>query len=675
MEGCENRLSDLVVQYLLEPSILPKPAEFQDSTVDLVINGQKFRDFLQLDSVKTFLCSLLQNTANKEQIIAENMNFSYCVGISALQLFLCINWLGEEALNNSHDTSVPGNLVTELLGDGDCLVTNARNPELLLAAKMILLDSAAAGGDSLAVLTWALRCCHVLASVLEERSDVLLAQAAEIVTRGQQLQTEAQPAVRTLFYLQVARHHCQHYRVKEAQAASDTAAACVGLSLAETGALGRRTKHQVKDVAQFCLDLETSAGSGREELLRLDRETLARDVKLEDELRLESVQYKDRERGARESEVRLSGLQQAVLLSKYSCKMESVAVVDSLASEEISPYLAPVLSSPQAWALHLASLLARSKLEAKESRTVERSLAQMETCVEAVKVAGQADRLRLVHVSTLPPLWEVERSLGKLLLSLGLTKAGLEVFLRLELWEEVIVCYSLLELRHKAAEVIRERLEARETARLWCLLGDATDDLDCYHTALKLSNNRSARAHRSIGLHYYFQKDYKVGISWFEKSLELSSCQPLLILRLAFSAMETENWELAAKSYRNYCSYEMDNFEAWNNLANCYVKLGEKERAWRVLQEAVRCDFDNWKVWDNLMVISVDIGAFNDAIRSYTRILDIKQTHVDNQVLNILGRAILENITDIEGNEAGKLKDKFQKFLARLTVAMSKVLK
>ena len=52
---------------------------------------------------------------------------------------------------------------------------------------------------------------------------------------------------------------------------------------------------------------------------------------------------------------------------------------------------------------------------------------------------------------------------------------------------------------------------------------------------------------------------------------------------------------------------EMDNFEAWNNLANCYVKLGQKERAWRVLQESVRCDFENWKVWDNLMVISVSI--------------------------------------------------------------------
>ena len=116
----------------------------------------------------------------------------------------------------------------------------------------------------------------------------------------------------------------------------------------------------------------------------------------------------------------------------------------------------------------------------------------------------------------------------------------------------------------------------------------------------------------------------------------------------------------------------MDNFEAWNNLANCYIKLGQKERAWRVLQEAVRCDFDNWKVWDNLMVISLDIGAFNEVIRSYNRILDIKQVHIDNQVLNIIAKAVLDNMTDFEGNPAGKLKDKLQKFLARLTLAMPK---
>ena len=50
-----------------------------------------------------------------------------------------------------------------------------------------------------------------------------------------------------------------------------------------------------------------------------------------------------------------------------------------------------------------------------------------------------------------------------------------------------------------------------------------------------------------------------------------------------------------------------------------------------MLQEAVRCDFDNWKVWDNLLVISTDLGAFDESLRSFNRILDIKQTHSDDQ--------------------------------------------
>ena len=71
--------------------------------------------------------------------------------------------------------------------------------------------------------------------------------------------------------------------------------------------------------------------------------------------------------------------------------------------------------------------------------------------------------------------------------------------------------------------------------------------------------------------------------------------------------MELEMWELGAQSYRSYCSFEMDSFEAWNNLAKCYIKLDMKERAWRVLQEALRCDYDGWSIWNNLMVIATDI--------------------------------------------------------------------
>jgi len=336
----------------------------------------------------------------------------------------------------------------------------------------------------------------------------------------------------------------------------------------------------------------------------------------------------------------------------------------------VLPYLRPLVDHPRSWAIHTTALLTRSRIESSAGRTVERALAQVESVVEHLRTVGySARRLELVHSSHLPPSWEVERQLGKQLLGLGQVKTALDIYLRLEQWEEVIACYTHLQLRHKAEEVIRARLEEKETARLWCLLGDATDDLSCYHRALELSQGRSARAHRSLGAHFYHHKDWRAAIPWLQKSIERSSFQPQTLLRLSYSAMEVEDWQLAAKTYRAYCALEQDSFEAWNNLARCYVHLEQKERAWRVLQEAVRCDFDNWKVWDNMMVIATDIGQFEDVIRSYNRVLDIKKTHVDQEVLGILVRAVVGDVEDFGGQGSARLRPALLKLLGRLTVA------
>ena len=49
------------------------------------------------------------------------------------------------------------------------------------------------------------------------------------------------------------------------------------------------------------------------------------------------------------------------------------------------------------------------------------------------------------------------------------------------------------------------------------------------------------------------------------------------------------------------------------------------------------------------MVISVDLGAFDEAIRAYNRILDIKQTHMDEQVLQIMAESAISGIKDSAG--------------------------
>lgn len=40
--------------------------------------------------------------------------------------------------------------------------------------------------------------------------------------------------------------------------------------------------------------------------------------------------------------------------------------------------------------------------------------------------------------------------------------------------------------------------------------------------------------------------------------------------------------------------------------------MGQKDRAWKALQEAVKCNYDNWKVWDNLMAVSTDCADFEE---------------------------------------------------------------
>ncbi|KAK1392510.1 Zinc finger MYM-type protein [Heracleum sosnowskyi] len=65
----------------------------------------------------------------------------------------------------------------------------------------------------------------------------------------------------------------------------------------------------------------------------------------------------------------------------------------------------------------------------------------------------------------------------------------------LELWDTAIYSYCLLEKKASTMELIKKRLAERPSdSRLWCSLGDVTNDDACYEKALEVSENRSARA-------------------------------------------------------------------------------------------------------------------------------------------------------------------------------------
>jgi hypothetical protein len=76
--------------------------------------------------------------------------------------------------------------------------------------------------------------------------DALLAAHTEQQQLPPQLaaHTEQQQLV-ALFHLETARFHTLFHEVREMVRATEEAAACAGLSVKDTGALGKRTKYQV----------------------------------------------------------------------------------------------------------------------------------------------------------------------------------------------------------------------------------------------------------------------------------------------------------------------------------------------------------------------------------------------------------------------------------------------
>lgn len=45
------------------------------------------------------------------------------------------------------------------------------------------------------------------------------------------------------------------------------------------------------------------------------------------------------------------------------------------------------------------------------------------------------------------------------------------------------------------------------------------------------------------------------------------------------------------------------------------MKLGQKNRAWKSLQEALKWDYENWRVWENFLVVSLDCAVMDEVCR------------------------------------------------------------
>ncbi|ORY47759.1 hypothetical protein BCR33DRAFT_753380 [Rhizoclosmatium globosum] len=378
-------------------------------------------------------------------------------------------------------------------------------------------------------------------SILETAVHVEKSLESEYFTQQQDLRIVAE--LRARFYLELGFVHHYYERNAKALAEFTRAQKATQLVWKLTGALGKRTKFQTFDVTQLVVIAESKdlhASAGQQPAVAETTTAMPETLALNDDTLLETIDYTDLE--SKGGNLRI--IDQCILLA-MCLNIKNENPTDGLTTEQMKPFVSRVLENPNNWMVHTMGLLLRSRLEAAKSRTTERSVLQLQAIVDQMAVeqdSTPSERLNHIYSIFIPSKWELESELADRLVSIGVVKSALEIFERLELWDNVVS-------NSKAEQIVRKQLESTpDSPKLHCLLGDITRDSKHYYEAWSISNQRYARAMRSLGS-YYFRRVISLKCQVLRFGTPINPLFENSWFVMGCAALRAEDWNTAQRAF------------------------------------------------------------------------------------------------------------------------------
>lgn len=325
----------------------------------------------------------------------------------------------------------------------------------------------------------------------------------------------------------------------------------------------------------------------------------------------------------------------AIILLATASSITNTSPTDGLTREETLPYAERVISGGSSnWQVYTQALLVRSRIEGYRSRTIERGVLQLQAVVDQVvaetstfeaskgdaasatvhsttflpqskssKTASASERLRYIHQLASPPRWKLESELADRWVSLGGLRTALEIYERLQMWAEVALCWAANDREDKARKIIRRQLYnsvittstnkllednedndvgdyrierdplPADAPRLFCILGDLETSTATYERAWEISNQRYARAQRSLGKYYSINGEPERAGTAYARSLKVNPQNHAIWFALGCIRLQQEDWISAVNAFGRAVQIEDTDAESWSNLAVASLKL------------------------------------------------------------------------------------------------------
>lgn len=431
----------------------------------------------------------------------------------------------------------------------------------------------------------------------------------------------------------------------------------LGLEVSVGGALGTRTVHQQDPKSQLVLNFKRIFDRREAQQLYIESSVLDEILNPNPNSNSNFLSSNDilphpHLISETESPSLLTPLEQAAVLALAAHKRKT-SPKDAIQPWELSAYTDTVLQQDRSeFIVRAVAFLQVARFELSRSRTKERGLAALERLASALthnlgSSVSQLKRMRGVFSVWFPVHVTLKKELGEAYVSLGMVGEAMHLFEQLELWDELIVCYRLLDQKVAAEQLIRKRLESTPNdPKLWCGLGDLTLDDEYYRRAWEVSGQKSARAQRSLARSAMRSGDYQTAQEHWEKAVSIS---PLFSgetwFSLGWCCIKTKNASRALTALTRAAQMNPEDGETWNNLAAVHMHLEHWREAFSSLTEAVKHNRDSWHTWDNYSTVAAKVDAWQAAINAVSRVVTL--SHGKRINLEVLGalveRASTEN--------------------------------
>ncbi|KAJ5495465.1 hypothetical protein N7539_000581 [Penicillium diatomitis] len=531
--------------------------------------------------------------------------------------------------------AVRAKIIRDLSVDGEALYKLTPNPELFSVAKAVLVDLDVDG--SVAASTARMRVNFLHQKMLSEVTSTLQDEIYKDLESLMKADLNSEERSRLL--VERALIHTHHGFDAKARADLDQASQIRGFEFALTGKLGKRTKFQDRDISQLVVVAKSA-----EEAPDSSKPSGPKNLDLNDDTLLEAISFADKKSTTVADELPealrsvdannqpiLNPVDSAILLAMATA-ITNTSPDHGLTREETQPYAARVLEGGSSnWQIYTEALLVRSRVEGFRSRTVERSVLQMQALVDQVladtatsdsaaqqpgsdattflprpeksESAPAADRLENIWLLNFATRWSLEAELAKRWVELGGLRTALEIYERLEMWAEAALCYAATERETKARSMVRRQLyepkgpvendeneqyEGPERSelpvdapRLFCILGDIDNDQKLYERAWEVSGQRYARAQRSLARYFLglTPPQLENAEAAYRKSLHVNRLNEASWFSLGCVQLELEKYDDAVQSFTRTIQLDDTDAQGWSNLAVATLRSTAPEPA------------------------------------------------------------------------------------------------